>query len=93
MVPLNEDETKQWVAYLAAQCIRTPAFILRLLPRVRRFVTEQGLDFPTDAGSLRRAYETLFSNDTVFAEMHQRLVGQALGDVEHGGQAGLRPAG
>ena len=76
MVPLNEDETKQWVAYLAAQCIRTPAFILRLLPRVRRFVTEQGLDFPTDAGSLRRAYETLFSNDTVFAEMHQRLVGR-----------------
>ena len=76
MVPLNEDETKRWVAYLAVQCIRTPAFILRLLPSVGRFVTEQGLDFPTDTGSLRRAYETLFSNDTVFAEMHQRLVGR-----------------
>ena len=74
MVPLNEDETKQWVAHLATECIRTPAFILRLLPRVRRFVTEQGLDFPTDTGSLQRAYETLFSNDTVFAEMHQRLL-------------------
>ena len=76
MVPLNEGETKRWVAYLAVQCIRTPAFILRLLPRVGRFVAEQGLGFPTNTGHLRRAYETLFSNDTVFAEMHQRLVGR-----------------
>ena len=76
MVPLNENETKRWVAYLAAQCIRTPAFILRLLPKVGTFVAEQGLDFPTDTGSLRRAYETLFSNDEVFAEMHQRLLGR-----------------
>ena len=74
MIPLNDGEMKRWVAYLAVQCIRTPAFILRLLPRVGRFVTEQGLDFPTNAGSLRKAYETLFSNDTVYAEMHQRLV-------------------
>ncbi len=74
MVPLNEDETKQWVAYLATQCIRTPAFILRLLPRVGRFIAEQGLDFPTDVGSLRRVYETLFSNNTVFAQMYQRLL-------------------
>ena len=76
MVPLNEDETKQWVAYLAAQCIRTPGFILRLLPKVGRFIAEQGLDFATDTGSLRRVYETLFSNDTVFAEMYQRLLGR-----------------
>ena len=76
MVPLNEGETKRWVAYLAVQCIRTPGFILRLLPRVSRFVIERGLDFPTDTGSLRRAYETLYSTDTVFAEMHQRLVGR-----------------
>ena len=34
MVPLSEDETKRWVAYLAVQCIRTPAFIVRLLPSV-----------------------------------------------------------
>ncbi len=76
MVPLNEDETKRWVAYLAVQCMRTPAFILRLLRRVSSFVTEQDLDFPTDTGSLRRAYETLFSNDRMYAEMHQRLVGR-----------------
>lgn len=76
MVPLNEDETKRWVAYLAVQWMRTPAFILRLLRSVSRFVTDQSLDFPTDTGSLRRAYETLFSNDRMYAEMYQRLVGR-----------------
>lgn len=74
MIPLNEDETRRWVAFLAVQLIRAPGFILGLLPKMDRFVTEQGLDFPTDTGSLRRAYETLFSNDRVFAEMYLRLV-------------------
>ncbi len=76
MVPLNEDETKRWVAYLAVQWMRTPAFILRMLRKVSRFVTEQSLDFPTDTGSLRRAYETLFSNNRMYAEVYRRLVGR-----------------
>ena len=74
MIPLNEDETRQWVAFIAVQCFRTPGFILSHLPRVGGFISEQGIDFPTDTGSLRRAYETLFSNNRVFAEMYRRLV-------------------
>lgn len=74
MIPLTEGETKQWVAYLVAQRFRSPGFIGRMLPRLGRFIAEQGLHFPTDLGSLRRAYETLFSNNKVFAEMYQRLV-------------------
>lgn len=76
MIPLNEDETNRWVAYLVAQRFRTPAFIGRLLPRLGRFVIERGLNFPTDTGSLRGAYEALFSNNKVFTEMYQRLVGR-----------------
>ncbi len=74
MIPLNEDETRQWVAFLAVQCFRTPGFILSHLPRLGSFISEQRIDFPTDTGSLRRAYETLFSNNRVFAVMYRRLV-------------------
>lgn len=53
--------------FLDCSAFRTPAFIRRHLPRLGRFVTEQGLYYPTDSGSLQRAYETLFSNGSIGA--------------------------
>ena len=74
-IPLSEGETRQWVAYLAVQRFRTPGFILRLLPKLARSVSERGLDSPTDTASLRSAFERMLSSDKVFADMYQRLVG------------------
>lgn len=75
-IPLDEKDRRHWIAFLVAQLFRTPSFILQHLPRLKALIEKQGLNYPTDTASLRRAYETLFTNNRVFATMYRRLVGR-----------------
>ena len=76
LIPINETDRRHWVAFLAAQVFRTPAFSLLYLPRLKNVIEKRGLDYPTDVASLRRAYETLFTNNRVFAAMYRLIVGR-----------------
>ena len=69
-VPFSEADRRKWVAFLATQLLRTPSFLARNLAGLRHVIQAQGLAYPTDIASLRRAYATLFNNDEVFRTMY-----------------------
>jgi hypothetical protein len=73
VVPLSEHERRQWIAFLIAQMIRTPSFMLRILPALKRFIKNSQIKFPTHVENLRMAYETLFSNNKMFAEFYRLI--------------------
>jgi len=76
MIPITEADRRHWVAFLAAQLFRTPAFILKHLPRLKTFIESRGIEYSTDVASLRRAYETLFTDNRVFAFVYRLVVGR-----------------
>jgi len=73
MIPLSADEVHRWVAFIAAQHMRTPryrTFVVRGLARhrfeeVRRARPEV----------LRRAYEEMFSSTPIFRSYHRLVTG------------------
>jgi hypothetical protein len=72
-IPLNEKERRCWIAFLLAQMLRTPSFMLRILPTLKEYIQREEIMFPVDAGRLRQAYETLFSNNNLFAEFYRLM--------------------
>jgi hypothetical protein len=72
-IPLNEKERRCWIAFLIVQMLRTPSFVLQLLPRLKGFIESRQIAFPTDTASLRQSYETLFTNNDVFAEFYRLI--------------------
>jgi hypothetical protein len=72
-IPFGEDDRRNWVAFLATQLLRTPSFLSRNLASLRRTIQAQGLRYPTDIASLRRAYATLFKNNDLFRTMYAWL--------------------
>jgi hypothetical protein len=75
-IPLSEDERRHWIAYLVVQLLRTPSYIARSFPRLRRLIIDRQIEYPKDVVGLRNAYETLFTNDEVFASFYRVIVGR-----------------
>src|SRR5262249_53379475 len=73
IIPLSEKERRCWIAFLITQMLRTPSFMLKLLPRLKGFIESRQIAFSTITGSLRQAYETLFTNNDVFAEFYRLI--------------------
>jgi hypothetical protein len=71
--PLPPDERRIFTTFLVVQMLRTPSFIARLGLGLRKKSVRENWDYPTNAGSLRRVYETLFENDAIHAELFVRL--------------------
>lgn len=88
MVPFSEDDRRHWVAFLIAQLFRTPSSILRSLEGLKKIIERDGIDYGTDAASLRRAHETLFTNDQVFGTFYRQICGHEWSllsvDADHG---------
>jgi hypothetical protein len=75
IIPLGEHDRRCWVAFLIVQLFRTPAFIAKNLPALKAVIESKGIEYPSDIASLRRAYETLFTNNDVFASYYKTLTG------------------
>jgi hypothetical protein len=75
MVPFSEDDRRHWVAFLIAQLFRTPSYIVRHLWGLKNIIQRDGIAYDTDTASLRRAYETLFTNDQVFDMFYRKICG------------------
>ena len=73
IIPLSEKERRCWIAFLIAQMFRTPSFILKLFPRLKGFIESRQIAVPSITGSLRQTYETLFTNNDVFAEFYRLM--------------------
>jgi hypothetical protein len=76
MIPLSEGDRRHWIAFLVVQLFRTPSFLLKNLATMPTVIESRGINYPTDTASLRRAYETLFTNNDVFAWFYRLLVGR-----------------
>lgn len=76
MVPFSEEDRMHWVAFLIAQLFRTPSFILSNLQNLKKIIKRDGIDYATDTASLRKAYETLFTNNQVFDSFYRLICGR-----------------
>ena len=72
-IPLSADERQFWIAFLLAQMLRTPSFMLRILPALKQYIELEEIAYPRDMGSLRTAYETLFTNNDLYAEFYRLI--------------------
>lgn len=82
VVPLTEHERRCWIAFLLAQLLRTPSFALKFLPAIKGHIEKNNIEFPTVTRDLRRSYETLFTNNNLFAEFLSTNYIAPLGTVE-----------
>jgi hypothetical protein len=73
VVPLTENERRRWIAFLIAQRLRTPRSIRVQLVGLKRLILQRRIPYSTKVADLRAAYETLFTNNDVFAHFY-RLV-------------------
>jgi hypothetical protein len=73
VVPLHEKERRYWIAFLLTQMLRTPSFVLRILPALKGYIKRQEIIFPVGPASLRQVYETLFSNNDLYTEFYQLI--------------------
>lgn len=71
MVPLTEQDRRHWVAFMIAQLFRTPRATVRQLRGLRDVILRERLAYATDVGSLRQAFETLFTNNAIFAHFYR----------------------
>jgi hypothetical protein len=74
VIPLNEKDRRCWIAYLIAQQYRTPRAIRWQLAGLKRLIARDRLEYPTDIDYLRRAYETLFTNNKLFAHFYTLMM-------------------
>jgi hypothetical protein len=74
--PLPPDERRIFTSFLIIQMLRTPTFIARIGLGLRDVSRRERWSYPLDEGSLRRAHETLFTNDNVHAQLYSRLSGR-----------------
>ena len=74
--PLSERDRRHWIAFLATQMFRTPWFVIQNLAHLKETIGTRSIAYPTDIASLRRAYETLFTNDDEFAAVYGFIVGR-----------------
>jgi len=74
--PLSERDRRHWIAFLATQMFRTPWFVVQNLAHLKETIGTKAITYPTDIASLRRAYETLFTNDDVFTAVYRLIVGR-----------------
>jgi hypothetical protein len=73
VVPLDEMEKRYWIAFLIAQLIRTPRFMGSILRYQKAWIESTDFTYPTTPAHLGRAYETLFTNNDLYAAYHRQI--------------------
>ncbi len=71
--PLTNLDKRRWIAFLIAQMLRTPAFMRQLTENTKRILPDIAPDYPLTPGALKAAYETLFTNNDVYARFHKLI--------------------
>lgn len=76
-VPLDQMETRRWIAFLIAQLIRTPRFMRAVLRHQKTWIEITGFMYPTTPAALGRAFETLFTNNDLYAAYYSQITRRA----------------
>lgn len=75
-IPLSDLERRFWIAFLATQLLRTPREMTRLMEGTKAFIATSGTAYPTDPAHLARVFETLFTENQVYAQFHKLIIGR-----------------
>lgn len=81
IAPLDDMETRRWIAFLISQLIRTPRFMSKSLHGQKAWIERTGFQYPTTPADLGRAFETLFQNNDFYAVFYGRIIVRAWGVV------------
>lgn len=73
ILPLTSLDKRRWIAFLVIQLLRTPSSLSTMSARLKKILPTIAPTYPTDVASLKRAYETLFTNNQVYANFHRRM--------------------
>ena len=73
LVPLADIDKRRWIAFLIVQLLRSPAFMLKLTRRTESIIPTIDPLYPTTPAALKAAYETLFTNNDVYAHFHRLI--------------------
>jgi hypothetical protein len=73
VIPLSVSERAALITFLIAQWLRSPAFILTHLSGLRAIIHEQDIPYSTHVQSLKRAYESMFENDILYATLYRTI--------------------
>jgi len=71
--PLTELDKRRWIAFLLVQMLRTPISMRKLTEFTKRVLPGIAPDYPSTPGALKAAYETLFTNNDVYARFHKMI--------------------
>ncbi|WP_334396224.1 DUF4238 domain-containing protein [Bradyrhizobium sp. AZCC 2289] len=77
IVPLDAMETRRWIAFLIAQLIRTPRFMRSILRYQKAWIESTGFNYPTTPAHLGQVYETLFTNNDLYAAYYKQITRRA----------------
>lgn len=71
--PFSGPNERDWIAFLVAQILRTPRFILKNISALSYLVKKNKWDYPQTPARLRAAYETIFSDSGVYTGYHRAI--------------------
>ncbi len=71
--PLTDLDKRRWIAFLIVQMLRTPAFMRHLTENVKCILPGIAPDYPSTPGALKAVYETLFTNNDIYARFHKLI--------------------
>ena len=77
IVPLDAMDVRRWIAFLIAQLIRTPRFMRAILGHQKVWIENTGFKYPTSPSHLGQAYETLFTNNDLYAAYYRQITRRA----------------
>lgn len=72
-LPLTDLDKRRWIAFLVIQFFRTPSLLREMTERLRRVLPTVSPEYCTETRSLKAAYETLFTNNNLYARFHQLM--------------------
>lgn len=71
--PLTDLDKRRWIAFLIVQMLRTPGFMYETTEHLKSILPRIAPDYPSTPGALKAAYETMFTNNDLYARFHRQI--------------------
>jgi Protein of unknown function (DUF4238) len=75
--PLTELDKRRWIAFLAIQHLRTPEMLASISGRLKPLISTISPGYPNTVAGLKAAFETLFTNNSLYAGFHRLIAPKA----------------
>lgn len=73
IVPMSDLDKRKWIAFLIVQMLRSPGFMLKMVKHTKKILPTTAPEYPNTPAALKAAYESMFTNDDVYAQFHRMI--------------------